>query len=578
LNEVPVLQTETPRPPISDELLSPLRQSSAGVGLAGNWAPMHRTEQGPTALTLPTSSGQPARTSRFVSNVMWGLLGVGVNLFIGLFLSPLIVRGLGIEQYGVWVLLFSTADYLRIFDFGFRSAVVNACARLRMRGDWEGINQTLTTAFAYFFAVGAACWLLAVVFRDPVVSAFNIAEPLRPTAGVLVAIIAGTIGLRLMLAPVTAALEAFERFDLINRAYIAGLVLRAVGCVTVLMLGFGLIELAWVVLFVQVFETSWNIASLRRVAPVLHPSIERVRVESLKGMFRYGRYSALMAAADLMSIHGAITVLGALRGPAEVAVFALPFRLLFYIAEVMSKVSGVTASATAALDEAGDRVRVWRLAVETNRHCFAFFMPVGIFMLLYGTPLLRVLISDEVAAASGRLIPIFLLMFVFAVAGQYNSGGVLIGQGKHSSYAYLILTEVALTIVGLLIFAPTHGAAAAAWVASVSFLLTRGLGLGFVLCYRNGFPFKDYLFAIYGRGLATAALVLPLGFVLRHNVWSGNNWVELLLAAGAIGGVYYGLAYFIVLGPDERAAALHHVLAPVQRLTPAAAAVVSKET
>ena len=93
----------------------------------------------------PTSSGHRERTSRFVSNVMWGLLGVGVNLFIGLFLSPLIVRGLGIEQYGVWVLLFSTADYLRIFDFGFRSAVVNACARLRTRGDWEGINETLAT-------------------------------------------------------------------------------------------------------------------------------------------------------------------------------------------------------------------------------------------------------------------------------------------------------------------------------------------------------------------------------------------------------------------------------------------------
>lgn len=523
-------------------------------------------------LNPPTSSGHRERTSRFVSNVMWGLLGVGVNLFIGLFLSPLIVRGLGIEQYGVWVLLFSTADYLRIFDFGFRSAVVNACARLRTRGDWEGINQTLTTALAYFFAVGAGCWLLAVLLRDPVVSAFNIAEPLRPTAGVLVAIIAGTISLRLMLAPVTAALEAFERFDLINRAYIAALVLRAVGSVTILLLGYGLIELAWVVLLVQVVETCWNVVSLRRIAPALHPRVERVRMDSLKGMFRYGRYSALMAAADLMSIHGAITVLGAIRGPAEVAIFALPFRLLFYIAEVMSKVSGVTASATAALDEAGDRARVWRLAVETNRHCFAFFMPVGIFMLLYGTPLLRVLISDEVANQSGGLIPVFLLMFVFAVAGQYNSGGVLIGQGKHSSYAYLILTEVALTTVGLLIFAPAHGAIAAAWVVSTSFLVTRGFALGFVLCHRNGFPFGQYLSAIYARGLAAAAIVLPFGFVLRNSLWPGADWIELLLAAFSIGVVYYGVAYFVVLDRDERASMLHHLLSPIHRLVPSAPA------
>lgn len=518
---------------------------------------------------MASSSALDNRASRFVSNVMWGLLGVGVNLFIGLFLTPLIVRGLGIEQYGVWVLLFSTADYLRIFDFGFRSAVVNACARLRTRGDWDGINQTLTTALAYFFAVGAGCWLLAVLFREPVVSAFRIADPLRPTASVLVSIIAATISLRLMLAPVTAALEAFERFDLINRAYITALVLRAAGSVAVLLLGYGLIQLAWVVLAAQIVETTANIIGLRRIAPVLRPSLHRVRADSLKGMFRYGRYSALMAAADLMSIHGAITVLGALRGPAEVAIFALPFRLLFYTAEVMSKVSGVTASRTAALDEAGDRARVWRLAVQTNRHCLAFYMPVGIFMLLYGTPVLRVLVSDEVASQSGGLIPIFLLMFVLAVAGQYNSGGVLIGQGKHSSYAYLILTEVALTATGLLLFAPAYGATAAAWVVSISFLVTRGVALAFVLCYRNGFPFGEYLGAIYGRGIAAAVIAAPLGYWLRTSVWPGSNWIELLLAGGAIGATYYGVAWVVVLRASERSAMLTYLAMPLRRVTAA---------
>jgi O-antigen/teichoic acid export membrane protein len=502
---------------------------------------------------------------------MWGLLGVGVNLIIGLFLSPLIVRRLGIEQYGVWVLLFSTADYLRMLDFGFRSAVVNACARLRTRGDWDGINQTLTSALAYFFAGAAGCWLLAMLFRGTVVSAFNIAEPMRPTAMALVGVIAGTISLRLMTAPITAVLEAFERFDLLNRAYIAALVLRAAGSLTVLLLGRGLVELAWVVLFVQVVETCWNITSVRRIAPAFRPSFDKIRGESLKGLFRYGRYSALMAAADLMSMHGAITILGALRGPAEVAAFALPFRLLYYIAEVMSKVSGVTASATAALDEAGNREHVWRLAIETNRHCFAFFIPVGLFMALYGTPLLHVWVSPEVALHSGRLIPVFLLMFVFAVAGQYNSGAVLIGQGKHSSYAYLILAEVVLTTIGLLVFAPRYGAIAAAWAVSLAFLAARGFALAFVLCYRNGFPFWNYLVAIYARGLAAAAIVMPLGLFIRAEVWPGNTWGELLLAAAVISGAYYALAYYVVLGPTERVAMLRHLLSPLQTLASEAA-------
>jgi O-antigen/teichoic acid export membrane protein len=504
---------------------------------------------------------------------MWGLLGVAVNLTIGLCLSPLIVRRLGIEQYGVWVLLFSAADYLRILDFGFRSSVVNACARLRTRGDWDGINRTLTTALAYFFVGSAGCWIVAVLCRGPVVAMFNVAPSMQPAALSLVGIIAATVSVRLMFAPITAVLEAFERFDLLNRAYIAGLVLRATGSVTVLLAGRGLIELAWVVLLVQIFEAAWNITSVRRILPTFRPSFSDIRFDTLQHLSHYGRYSALMAAADLMSLHGAITLLGAIRGPGEVAAYALPFRLLYYIAEVMSKVSGVTASATAALDEAGHRERVWRLAIETNRHCFAFFMPVGLFMAAYGTPLLRVWVSPEVAVNSGPLIPILLLMFVFAVAGQYNSGAVLIGQGKHSSYAYLILTEVVLTAVGLLIFAPAYGALAAAWVVSLAFLGSRGIALAFVLCKRNGFPFWHYLGAIYGRGMIAAALVMPFAFMLRA-IWPGNNWPELLVAAATITLGYYVLAYFVVLQPGERAAMLQHLLSPLRNF----AAGVAQET
>jgi O-antigen/teichoic acid export membrane protein len=516
--------------------------------------------------TPPNAVGHP-RTSRFVSNVLWGLLGVAVNLTIGLCLSPLIVRRLGIEQYGIWVLLFSAADYLRVLDFGFRSAVVNACARMRTRADWEGINQTLTTALAYFFVGGIGCWIAAVLGRGAIVATFNVPEAMRPTALLLVGLIAATVSVRLIFAPVTAVLEAFERFDLLNRAYIAALVLRAAGSLAVLFAGQGLIELAWVVFLVQLVEAAWNVTSVRRVAPTFRPTLGRIRFATLKRLSHYGRYSALMAGADLLSLHGAITLLGALRGPIEVAAYALPFRLLYYVAEVMSKVSGVTASATAALDEAGHREQVWRLAIDTNRHCFTFFMPVGLFLSLYGTPLLRVWVSPEVATQSGPLIPVLLIMFVFAVAGQYNAGAVLIGQGKHSSYAYLILTEVVLTAIGMIVFAPAHGALAAAWVVSLSFFAARGLALAFVLCHRNGFPFGHYIASIYGRPLAAAIVIMPLVFVLRTQVWTGANWRELLAAAASVASSYYALAYFVVLGPAERAAIVQHLVAPLQSFT-----------
>ena len=86
-------------------------------------------------MTLTAQPAAPPTRPGFLNNVIWGWAGVVVNLIIGIVLAPIIVKKLGVEQYGVWVLLFSLLDYMRVLDFGFRAAVVNGCARCRARSE-----------------------------------------------------------------------------------------------------------------------------------------------------------------------------------------------------------------------------------------------------------------------------------------------------------------------------------------------------------------------------------------------------------------------------------------------------------
>ncbi len=103
-------------------------------------------------VNLPASEPSSPK-KRFFVNVVWSWIGVAVNLVLGIVLSPIIVRRLGVERYGVWVLLFSTMDYLRLLDFGFRSAVINRCARHKARHEWAEVNQTIATAVLYFLLI-----------------------------------------------------------------------------------------------------------------------------------------------------------------------------------------------------------------------------------------------------------------------------------------------------------------------------------------------------------------------------------------------------------------------------------------
>lgn len=492
-----------------------------------------------------------ASRSRFVHNVLWGWLGVGVNIVIGLFLSPIIIGRLGVAQYGTWVLLFSTVDYFRMLDFGFRAATVNACARSRVREDWQGVNREASTAIAYFLAIAVLCLGVVVLFRDPLLGALNISPEMWGEARTLLVVIAAAVALRLLVSPLTGVLEAFQRFDLVNRAQIAALVLRSVGSITVLLAGYGLLEMAYMVLIGQVLENVLTIVFVKRVFHGFKVSLSSVDGGTVGRLFRFGRYSAVLAAANIVSIQGPSTVLGLVRGPVEVGFFAFPFRLLMYSAEGLAKVSDVTSSVTAALDETRSKDHVWTLAVVVNRYCFTLFMPVAIFLGVFGTELLTVW-TPRIAERSGPLIPILLVMFLFGVAGQYNSGAILIGQGRHAAYSLAVVVEVIASVVITALFGSRYGAVAAAWAVSSTFVLNRGLFLAVLICRENGFPLGRYLQEIYGRPLIAAVPVLAGAFLLRGTVLPGHTWPELITAGALISAAFFAIAWFFVLPPEQR--------------------------
>jgi O-antigen/teichoic acid export membrane protein len=510
-------------------------------------------------IAAPANDPSAGRTSRFIHNVFWSWLGVAVNLLLGLFLSPILVRRLGVESYGVWVVLFSTMDYLRLLDFGFRSAVVNRCARHRALNDWSALNETISSAGAYFLVISVLCCAVAVGASGAAMDLFNIAPAMRGEAQHLLLIIAVAISARLMLSPVTGALEGFQRFDLINRAYIAALTARAAGSIVLLLAGYGLIALGYLVLIVQIGEDIWNIVSLKRLFPQWRVSHRLVERRAFRAMFDYGKHSSVMASANLISIQAPATMLGTLSGPADVAYFALPWRLVMYTTEAFSKVAHITSSVTAELDARQDTQRMIGIAITTNRNCLALFMPAAIFLAWYAEPLLTIWVSPEMGRASAPLLPILVVPFLLAGAGQFNSGAVLIGQGRHGLYALGIVVEVICTIAVLFFVVPRYGALGTAWVVAAALTLVRGIYLAVVMCRVNGLAIGAYLSAIYGRALGAAAPAVALATILRGTLLPGRSWLELIAAAVTIAAVYFVVAFFVVLDSATRAQFLNRL-------------------
>ena len=174
--------------------------------------------------TTPPQSGGKS----FVANVLWNWFGAIANIAAGLFLSPDIIRQLGSTRYGIWALVFSTLDYLRMFDLGFRAAIVNYTARYRARDDYSSLNRMLSSAAVYFGSLGLGICLFVVFFSAKFPTLFKVPAEYAADS-VFLARVVGFVAIGLFSALFSGILEAFQRFDLLNRAYVSVMMIRMAG-------------------------------------------------------------------------------------------------------------------------------------------------------------------------------------------------------------------------------------------------------------------------------------------------------------------------------------------------------------
>jgi len=98
-------------------------------------------------------------SGRFFINVLWSWTGVATSMISAFFLSRYIIRKLGDERYGIWVLAFGLVEYFWLLDFGFRSATVKYAGHYRALRQPDKINEVINTGLGYFSGIGLLVFL-----------------------------------------------------------------------------------------------------------------------------------------------------------------------------------------------------------------------------------------------------------------------------------------------------------------------------------------------------------------------------------------------------------------------------------
>lgn len=490
-----------------------------------------------------TSIGLPKRYRR---NLISGYLWTATAALVALVMTPVLVRGLGTEAYGIWVLVASFALYLEVFQFGFVRATPKFVAEYDALGDRERLRNSIATAFWILTALGGLAMVMGLGIAAVFPELFDVDPDLRGAAQVLVVLVTVNLAVSLPMDTFGGALMGFQRFDLINGTLIAVALSQAIGWAAVLALGGGLIELGIVTVAFGLAGQAARLYLARRQVPDVSVSPSRIDRAHVKPFAGLSAWFALAEISAIVVVRVDAIVVGLVVGVAAAGIYAVGQKLTLALDQLVLPAVKMffpySSELLAREDEAGLR----RGLLTGTRISLAVAAPIALMLGLLADPILDAWVGEGFDDAA--LVVTYLAGAAVVAALTRTGIFMLQGMGRARMPALMSASEGALNL-GLSVWLAHELGLKGVALATLIAACTMNLGIFLpYMCRQFGVPIASYLGTIGRAHLLPAGLALAVGLVVTRP----SGVPALAGAALAIVATYLATFAFSGLDRDER--------------------------
>ncbi len=474
---------------------------------------------------------------RILKNVGSSWFSLGVNVVIGIFLSPFIMHRLGDSAFGIWVLIFSITGYYGIFDLGIRSSIIRHVSKYTATNETDQLARHVNTSLATYTGIGVVSMLATVILSFSVDHLFKIPPPMQTQARWLLLMVGTSVSLGFPLGVSGGILEGLQCYYLLNWTAVAMSLVRAGLIVFFLNRGYGLLTIAVITLVLPIIVAVVRAIIVSRLLPLPY-GLKYVDREAFRHMAHFGGATMLVIVAARLRFQTDEMVIGSLLSAAAITYFSIAARIMDYAFQGVITLAQVFVPMSSQSEAVGNLGRVRKIYVAGNRACALTAFPITAMVLILGKSVIEVWVGRKYVPLTYPVlvvlaIPMTLLMM------QAASSRILMGMGRHRQLAIVAFIEgVGNLILSIALVRPL-GIVGNALGTAIPLTLTMLYFTPRHMRKQLGVPVWTFLHEAYTLPLL---LVLPFAAVL----WLMQSWFHAhhlwqLVVQVAAGGAVYGV-------------------------------------
>lgn len=395
------------------------------------------------------------------SNATYGLVEYIAQPALIVLSAPYLVPRLGLEQYGIWMLVNAFTGTVGIFHVGLGDATIKYVSGYKGRRDSDGVQRVISATLALSAILGgisALCLALAAPFL--VHHIFKIAPNRYGEA--IHAIQAGSLVLWIQSIYQVFAntMKAHEVFGPPTKIAVGVKVATVVAAVALVALGYGIVSILLATAAANFVGTIVQAVAMQRIVGgnCFLPVVDRGTWREVLG---FGCYSWIQNAAGVAFSQADRLLVAAMLGTVPLAYYTLCVQLAQQIHGLVGAAFGFLFPHISAKHESGNKRgvrRVFRLAVAVNVVLsIAFMVP----LVFWGRTILSVWMGRAFATNSYFVLAILAVAFC-ALSINVAPHFTLLGLGKVRFVSITNVVGGVLSLIGAAVLIPSLGLVGAA--------------------------------------------------------------------------------------------------------------------
>jgi O-antigen/teichoic acid export membrane protein len=358
----------------------------------------------------------PVRLSgQLIRNVLCSYLGY-VTLLLGFFMFPFVVRHVGAEVYGIWLLTWAAVGYFELLDFGIGQSVARFVAECRAREDTDGLNRVCSSCFLFYTGASVVTLLATLLLARFFPHWFRVSPEHAAVASTLMLLAGVRLAVGLPLRVFAGVLGGIQRLDSATYIGVAAAVLTAILTVVVLVLGYGIVAVGVVTLAVGVLSDVAHYFAASRLLPGLRVALSLCSRETIAEVLRFSVWIFANRISVQLSYRTDALVIGFFLPKDRVTLYQVGLRLADLVREFPAKIAAAVFPTASYLSAGADSDRLRRLVLRGTRYGMVLYAPLAVFCLVEGDRLIECWMGSSRYGVSALVLRLLLVSGWAAVA------------------------------------------------------------------------------------------------------------------------------------------------------------------